>query len=264
MQRWWSRIVRHWPGLSRDSPAFFLLGSGVPAWRLWLATVVAAGALVAISRWSHSTAAGYGYGLAVFIAISWPLAVQVVQSLRWTEATWGQSLLLLGASLIMGRLADRWLGFNPQAPVMSKLSWPLAAKLLWEFPLLLPIENLLLLGALLALWKTVPRKDWRHRLAIAVGGAFLFGLWHVPFWGGWTLVTVGLSVLPWTLYLLATGDMLAPLVAHILMDGWSIIAQAAPERTFFRQHLVWTAIFAVLLGGAARSFLWDWRNNELR
>ncbi|MDA8193656.1 MAG: CPBP family glutamic-type intramembrane protease [Thermaerobacter sp.] len=260
-RRRWLQALRRWPGVTGDGPAFVGLADNLRAGRVWAATLGGSAVLIGMAGATHSAAVGYGYGFAVFSALSWPLLPRVLHRLIWTELRLLQGLLLLLASVGLGSLGDALLGLNPQAGGLERMSWPLAAKLLWEFPLLLPVENLMLLGILVALWNSVQPRRWVDRLAVAMMGSLFFGLWHVPFWGWGTMLVVGLSVVPWSLYILATGDMVAPVVAHLLMDSLALLAIAAPSGSLAHRYAMPAVVLGVVLLGTGQSL---WRDVHYR
>lgn len=259
MGRRWRNAWRNWPGITGDSLAFKSLADGVSTSRTAWATLAGSVVLIVLSRTSHSPAVGYGYGFVVFASLSWPLVPRVLSRMRWHDATMIQGVLLLLASIALGSVGDRLLGFNPQAHSLNHLSWPVASKLLWSFPLLLPVENFMLLGGLLSLWNGFKPRTVLARVGVGLLAAWLFGLWHVPFWGWPTMWVVGLSVVPWTLYLLATGDMVAPIVAHLLMDTFSIMAVASPRGSLLHHYAIPVVVVAVLAVSAGHSFWKDFQ-----
>ena len=241
----WQKWIR-WPGLSSPDPLFLRYIGRVPTWRMVLATVLGGALVLLLGSAAHSSAVGYGYGGLIFIVVSWPLIRAVWRSLNWTDSTVWQTILLVIASLAMGAAADRMLGFNPQATKMHQISWPAGQHLLWQFPLVLPVENLILLGGIIFVWQLVRPRTAFDRFMVALVASLLFGLWHVPAWGGWTLLVIGLTVLPWALYILATGDMLVPILAHIVMDTLAVTATSAPKGSPVR-HFADPAILLMLL-----------------
>ncbi len=248
-----------WPGVLSPPPKTFdNLIPTIPMWRIFLATVAGSAAVLALSVLTKSSMAGYGYGAAIFAAISWPYVPALLKSVRWTDATIIQAVLVLFASLAMGDAAQKILGFNPQSHGLDKLNWTVAGRLLWQFPLVLPVENLLLIGAMGFLWKFVrPVSAWQ-RFGVAILASAFFGLWHVPFWGPWTMWTIGMSVLPWVVYMMATGDVLVPLVAHILMDTMAMVLTFGPHGSVL-VHYFWIGLATVLvLMGLSRSAYRDW------
>ncbi|MCY0865474.1 MAG: CPBP family glutamic-type intramembrane protease, partial [Sulfobacillus sp.] len=227
-----------------------------------LGTLLAATAVVGLGRLAHSSWAGYGYGGLIFLVITWPLGGWLWRHTRLTSATWGQTLLLVAASLAMGSAATHMLGFNPQAGGLSRLTPTAARQLLWQFPLVLPVENLVLLGGLIAVWQWVRPRGSGERLLVALVAALLFGLWHVPSWGGWTMLVIGLTVWPWTIYLFVTGDMLAPILAHVLLDVLAVLQKAWPVGA---NQLLWPGvILALLVFGLVFSLWFDWHRARLR
>lgn len=247
-----------WPGISSPDPLFLRYIGRIPTWRMVVATIVGGAMVLVIGSVAHSSAIGYGYGALLFIVISWPLIRGVWRSLQWTDATVWQSILLVIASLAMGSLGDRVLGFNPQSAKIHQISWPQGQHLLWQFPLVLPVENLILLGGLIAVWQIVRPRNWFERLMVALVAAFVFGLWHVPAWGGWTMLVIGMTVLPWVLYLMATGDMLVPILAHIVMDTLAVGSTVSPTGSWVH-HLIDPLILLLLLGlGLLWSLYREW------
>jgi len=248
--------------LSQPAPLFWQVNQIVPAWRMALGTLLAATAVVGLGRLAHSSWAGYGYGGLIFLVITWPLGGWLWRHTRFTSATWGQTLLLVAASLAMGSAATHMLGFNPQAGGLSRLTPTAARQLLWQFPLVLPVENLVLLGGLIAVWQWVRPRGSGERLLVALVAALLFGLWHVPSWGGWTMLVIGLTVWPWTIYLFVTGDMLAPILAHVLLDVLAVLQKAWPVGA---NQLLWPGvILALLVFGLVFSLWFDWHRARLR
>ncbi len=259
----WRRWIR-WPGISAPDPLFLRYVGRVPNWRIVLATVVGGLMVLVMGHAAHSSAIGYGYGGALFVLLSWPLMRAVVRSLVWTDSTIWQTILLVIASLAMGTVGDKMLGFNPQASKIHQITWPQGQHMLWQFPLVLPVENLILLGGLIAVWQLVRPKTAFERLMVAVVAAFVFGLWHVPAWGGWTMLVIGLTVLPWTLYLLATGDMMVPVLAHIVMDTLAVLGTAAPAESLSRK-MADPVLLLLLLGlGLMWSLYREWGDRRHR
>lgn len=257
----WNTWIR-WPGVTSPDPLFLRYIGRVPTWRMILATVAGGLLVLVMGHAAHSSAVGYGYGGVIFVALSWPLIRAVLRSLNWTDGTVWQAILLVIASLAMGTLGDKLLGFNPQLARMHQMTWPEGQHLLWQFPLVLPVENLVLLGGLIVVWQLVRPRSAFERLMVAVLAAFVFGLWHVPAWGGWTMLVIGLTVLPWTLYLLATGDMLVPIVAHIVMDTLAVAGTAAPHGSIFR-HFADPVLLLVLLAlGLMWSVIKEWQERR--
>ncbi|SMC06786.1 Abortive infection protein [Sulfobacillus thermosulfidooxidans DSM 9293] len=253
-------LQKFWPGVfSPPAQNFLQPMASIAAWRVFLATVMGGCAVLILGNVTKSSMAGYGYGAVLFTALSWPYVPQLLKTIHWTDMTIAQSLLLLIASIGLGEVAQRILGFNPQAQGMKHMNWPIAIHLLWQFPLVLPVENLLLIGSMAWLWKFLRPTSPGNRLGVAVLSAALFGLWHVPFWGGWTMWTISLSVLPWTLYMMATGDILVPLIAHILMDVIAMISTFAPPNSVII-HLLWPLLgIGLILLGLGHSLYQDWR-----
>ncbi|NMP22327.1 type II CAAX prenyl endopeptidase Rce1 family protein [Sulfobacillus harzensis] len=257
----WNRWIR-WPGISSPDPLFLRYIGRVPTWRMVLATAAGGLMVLVMGQAAHSSAVGYGYGGIFFVALSWPLLRAIVRSLNWTDGTIWQTVLLVIASLAMGAVGDKILGFNPQAAKMHQISWPEGQHLLWQFPLVLPVENLVLLGGLVAVWQIVRPRTAFERMMVAILAAFVFGLWHVPAWGGWTMLVIGLTVLPWTLYLLATGDMLVPILAHIVMDTLAVTGTAAPTHSLLRHLADPVLLLALLVLGLAWSILRERRERR--
>lgn len=244
-------------GWSLPASSFWMYVDRTAGGRLWLATLCGGAGVLLISRWSHSSAAGYGYGGLLFLVLSWPLGRHVWRALRWRPATIPFAILLVIASVGMGSWGDWLLGFNPQATGMHRFSGLFAQKLLWQFPLLLPVENLILLGGLIALWQTVrPRGRWEG-IMVAIAAAFLFGLWHVPAWGGWTMVSIGLTVIPWTVYLVATGDMVVPMVAHVVMDTMAVLGTSVPKASVWHVLALPALLVALLVLGLVGALMGD-------
>jgi hypothetical protein len=258
MRTWRHRLKRLDRVLS--NPTYLRLVGQVPTWRLMLATALAGFGVVLVAHWARSAVIGYAYGGLLFLLFTWPLGLTVWRSLRWTEATVGQSLLLALASWAMGTAATLALGFNPQAARLSRMRWPEALHLLWQFPLVLPVENLVLLGGLISLWQWVRPLNGLDRLMVAATAAFLFGLWHVPAWGGWTMVVIGLTVLPWAVYLMATGDFLAPMLAHIWLDVMAVVSAAAASAPDWRRFVSPGLFLVAMLVGLSYSLYRDWRH----
>lgn len=259
----WKPGIR-WPGVSSPDPLFLRYVGRVPTWRLVAATALGGLMVLIMGHAAHSSAVGYGYGGLIFVLLSWPLIRGVLYSLNWTDSTVWQAMLLVIASLAMGTVGDRILGFNPQAAKMHQITWPEGQHLLWQFPLVLPVENLVLLGGLIAVWQIVRPRTAFERLMVAVLAAFVFGLWHVPAWGGWTMLVIGLTVLPWTLYLLATGDMLVPVVAHIVMDTLAVTGTAAPAHSLLRHFADPVLLLSLLMLGLIWSVLREWQERHRR
>lgn len=259
----WQRWIR-WPGITSPDPLFLRYVGRVPTWRLVFATLVGGLMVLIMGRAAHSSAVGYGYGGLLFLIISWPLIRAVVRSMVWTDGTVWQTVLLVIASLAMGSLGDKMLGFNPQATKIHQISWPEGQHLLWQFPLVLPVENLILLGGLVAVWQLVRPRSAFERFMVAVVAAFVFGLWHVPAWGGWTMLVIGLTVLPWTLYLLSTGDMLVPVLAHIVMDTLAVIGSAAPHGSLLRRMADPSLLLILLVMGLMWSLYREWMDRRHR
>ncbi len=254
------RFAQYWPGvLSPPPPQFLSLIQPVSMLRLFVATVVGSCAVLVLSPLTKSSMAGYAYGALLFTALSWPFVPKILTTARWTEATLGQSVLVLIASTALGDVAQRLLGFNPQQSGLDRMTWHGAARMLWQFPLVLPVENLLLIGAMAFLWQFLrPSSAWQ-RFGVALLAAALFGLWHVPFWGPWTMWTIGMSVLPWVLYMMATGDIVVPLVAHILMDTMAMVLTFGPSGSLWVRYFWILAALTMIMAGLGRSLYRDWR-----
>lgn len=249
----------YWPGVfGPPPPGFQTLVGPLPLWRLFLATALGSIAVLVLSHWSKSSLAGYSYGFLLFTLISWPFVPQIVKTARWRDATVAESLLLLVASMALGAFAQKILGFNPQQPGLSRMNWQTAVRMLWQFPLVLPVENALLIGAMATVWKFLrPTTAWQ-RGGVAMLTAALFGLWHVPFWGPWTMWTIGLSVLPWVLFMMATGDVVVPLLAHILMDTMAMVLTFGPSRSFAVHDFWLVGMTMLIVLGLTASVIRDW------
>ncbi|PSR21224.1 MAG: abortive infection protein [Sulfobacillus acidophilus] len=260
--RWQQRI--RWPGISSSDPHFLRFVGLAPTWRLIVATVAASATVLIMGSVARSSTVGYGYGGVFFVIVSWPLVRPVLRSLQWTDATIWQTILLVIASLAMGAAAQKILGFNPQSGRLQHLPWSSGQHLLWQFPLVLPVENLVLLGGLVALWQLIRPRSGFERFMVGLVAAGVFGLWHVPVWGGWTLVVVSLTVFPWTVYLLATGDMLVPMLAHLAMDTLAVLSTAAPERAWFRVFVDPILLLSLLALGLMWSVYQEWRERHAR
>lgn len=257
----WTRWVR-WPGISSPDPAFLRFVGRVPAWRMALATVLGGCLVLLLGTAAKSGPVGYGYGGAAFVVISWPLFRGVLRSLKWTDATVWQTVLLVIASTGMGALGDKLLGFNPQASRLHHITWPQGQHMLWQFPMILPVENLILLGGLVAAWQWIRPRSGFERFMTAVAAAAVFGAWHVPAWGGWTLVVIGLTVLPWTVYILATGDMLVPILAHIVLDTVAVIATVAPTQSLLHRLVDPLTLLGLLAAGLTWSLYREWQERR--
>jgi hypothetical protein len=257
----WIKRIR-WPGISVPDPVFLRYVGLVPTWRLGLATVGGGALVLLLGRVSHSGPVGYGYGGLVFVLLSWPLGRMVVRSWQWTDATVWQASLLVIASLAMGSVGQRLIGFNPQAAGMRHMTWPQGQQLLWQFPLVLPVENLVLLGGLVVAWQIVRPRGALDRLMVALLAAFVFGFWHVPAWGGWTMVVIGLTVLPWVIYIVGTGDMVVPVVAHVVMDTLAVIGTTAPPASLARRFADPIMLLSLLLIGLLWSLFRQWQDRR--
>jgi hypothetical protein len=253
-------LSRAWPGIFTSPEVKFLQeAESINAWRLFIAVMVGSSLVLVLGKAAQSSSIGYGYGAVGFTVISWPFVPRILRGVRWTDTTIVQAVFLLIASLMLGDAAERILGFNPQASGLKHFDWKVAGHLLWQFPLVLPVENLLLVGAMGWLWKFLRPLTPGNRFGVALLGAALFGLWHVPFWGPWTMWTIGASVLPWTIYMLATGDLLVPVIAHILMDVIAVVSTFAPKTSFISQYF-WLLLIVVLITvGLSHSLYRDWR-----
>ncbi len=177
-------------------------------------------AIVLIGRWSRSVVTGDLYAAALLMFCLWPLIPFGIVNNKWPHGLWVRSVGLYLASVLMGRAATAFLGFNPQANVLSHWSGSVARGLLWQFPIVIPVENLLLVVFVLACRKLFGPS----RMAASVFPALAFGLLHVPFWGTWAWFSVGASVLPWTIYMVFSGDLWAPVVAHLVLDMTAVLA----------------------------------------
>ncbi len=259
----WRAWIR-WPGISSSDPSFLRYVDCVPTWRLMAATVGGGVLVLLVGRAAHSPTIGYGYGGLFFVFGSWPLMRVVGRASVWTDATVWQTILLVIASVAMGHLGSRILGFNPQAGRIHSLGWAQGKRLLWGFPLLLPVENLILLGGLVALWQAIKPRTALDRVLVAIAAAFVFGFWHVPVWGFWTMPVIGMTVLPWSLYLLATGDMLVPVLAHIAMDALAVIGALAPKESLWRHLGDPILLLALFVGGLMLSLYREWFNGSRR
>ncbi len=248
-----------WPGIFSPPAAEFLQAvEYVSGWRLFMATVAGSLLVLIMGQTAQSSSVGYCYGVIGFSVISWPFVPRIIERVRWTEGTIFQAVLVLIASMVLGDAAQRILGFNPQASGLKHMNWTIAVHLLWQFPLVLPVENLLLIGAMGWLWKFLRPKTPGNRFGVALLSAAFFGLWHVPFWGPWTMWTIGLSVLPWTIYMLATGDFLVPVIAHVLMDVIAVVLTFSPKDSFI-SHYFWPLLAGgLILLGLSYSLYRDW------
>lgn len=257
-RRHWFR----WPGITAATPLFLRYAGQVQTWRLVAATAGGGLIVLLMGRAAHSGTVGYGYGGLFFLLLAWPLMRTVGRALLWSDATVWQTVLLVIASVAMGHVGTRLLGFNPQAGRIHHLSWPQGQRLLWQFPLVLPVENLILLGGLVALWQLVKPRTSLDRILVAMGASLLFGVWHVPVWGLATMIVIGLTVLPWTLYLLATGDMLAPVLAHIILDALAVIGALSPTHSLWRHFTDPVLLVGLLVSGLAWSLYREWRERH--
>lgn len=224
--------------------------------RLFLAVLSGTIAIIWLSAWSHNAVVGYGYGAILFSAISWPFVPRLARHLFWPRHLLTKSVAILMLSILTGSLGDLILGRNPQAAGLSQFNWTIAKQLLWQFPLVLPVENLLLIGAMVAFIRLVQVKTTTQAVTGAILAAFFFGLWHVPFWGWGTLLTIGLTVVPWTLYMMLTGDVLVPVVAHVMMDGLAMLSNFAPNAVVRQGSLLWL-VLAALVWNALKSWWHD-------
>ncbi len=251
---------RAWPGVfSPPARKFVQAVELTSALRLFVAMAAGSVLVLMLGKAAQSSVVGYCYGGLGFTLISWPFVPGILKTIRWTDTTIVQVVLVLIASMVLGEAAQRVLGFNPQASGMKRMDWTTAVHLLWQFPVVLPVENLLLIGAMGWLWKVLRPDTPANRFGVVLFSAALFGLWHVPFWGPWTMWTIGVSVLPWSMYMLATGDFLVPVVAHILMDMIAVITAFAPRNSFVI-HFFWPLlIVALIVLGLGHSLYRDWR-----
>ena len=188
--------------------------------RVVLGVILGPLAIVWIGRWSGSVVTGDLYAAALLLFCLWPLIPFGIVGNQWPQRLWARSLGLYLASVLMGRAATEFLGFNPQANVLSHWSWSLARALLWQFPIAIPVENLLLVVFVVGCRKLFGPS----RMAASVFPALAFGLLHVPFWGAWAWFSVGASVLPWTIYMVFSGDLWAPVIAHLVLDMTAVFA----------------------------------------
>lgn len=234
-------------------------GSGT---RLFGATLVGTLAILWVSKISHSSIVGYAYGAGLFTVLSWPFMPRLLgQVQRRTPHVMEKALGLLMVSLACGALGGMILGYNPQASGLREFNWLLAQKLLWQFPLVLPVENLLLLGALLSFVRISGARKISSLMLMAVIAAAFFGLWHVPFWGWGTLLTIGFTVLPWTVYMILTGDVIVPVVTHVMMDTAAMVVNFAPSH-WVRGGFMMALVVLVLIWAVARSWWRDWRTTR--
>lgn len=190
-----------------------------PRWRLAGGLLAAAIIMVGVAHLSASVVVADLYAALALGILSWPWLRTVASSLRMpTRLPW-KILLLFLTSVGMAHAANAFLGFNPQAHVTIRWHWATIHPLLWQFPLALPVENLVLLGLLVLGLQVWPRSTYRASIMAAIA----FGLLHVPFWGGWVWFPVAASVLPWVLYMRISGDLVAPLAAHLLLDSLAVM-----------------------------------------
>lgn len=206
--------------------------------------------MVVLGGYSRSILVGDGYGLILSAGLSWPLIRGLGDGVRLRPGIFWRSLALFLASLAASTAAVVFLGFNPQAARLEAIGWAEARALLWRFPLALPVENwmlVLFLTALGALSSDRGRSSGRALYA-AGAAAVAFGLLHVPYWGGWAWFPVAASVLPWTIYMTWTGDLLAPLVAHLVLDMsvalalWPRLAPLHGLAPLAAASLLWAAL----------------------
>ena len=248
-----------WRQFSHGYQRFLGLVPMVSGTRLFLASTAGILIILSSSSWAHDVVVGYGYGAVVFTIVSWPFVPHLVRHLSWPSHLLIRAVGLLILSILSGSLGEVILGRNPQAAGLRQFNWGIAQKLLWQFPLVLPVENLLLIGILAALWRLVrPRGSWTIIL-LAITSAFVFGLWHVPFWGWGTLLTIGLTVVPWTLYIIATGDLVVPMATHLLMDGLAMVSNFSPNPLLRHSALV-LVVVAAIVWGALSSWWQDLRS----
>ncbi len=253
----WLQALRPGIGIPANYDLIWAMES-IATGRLFVATVIGSLAVLILGRVTQSSVTGYAYGALLFTVVSWPYVPRLIKTVRWTDMTIVQSVLVLVASLTLGDAAQRILGFNPQASGMKQMNWMTARHLLWQFPLVLPVENLLLVGAMAWLWKFLRPNRSVTRIAVSVLSAALFGLWHVPFWGIWTMWTIGMSVLPWVIYMIMTGDIIAPLIAHILMDTIAVILSFGPHDSLI-VRLFWPLLgTSLILLGLGYAVYQDW------
>lgn len=247
-----------WRQFSQGYQRFLGLVPMVSGTRLFLASTAGILIILSSSSWAHDVVVGYGYGAVVFTIVSWPFVPHLVRHLSWPSHLLTRAVGLLILSILSGSLGEVILGHNPQAAGLRQFNWGIAQKLLWQFPLVLPVENLLLIGILAALW----RLGRPHRplgiILLAITSAFVFGLWHVPFWGWGTLLTIGLTVVPWALYIVVTGDLVVPVATHLLMDGLAMVSNFSPSPLMRHGALV-LVVIAALVWGALSSWWQDLR-----
>ena len=72
------------------------------------------------------------------------------------------------------------------------------------------------------------------------------------------MVVIGMTVLPWTLYLLATGDMLGPVLAHIVMDALAVVGALSPKHSLWRHVGDPLLLVALLVLGLLWSLYREW------
>lgn len=243
-------------GLGIDG--FIRLVPTVSGTRLFGSTLISTLVVLWLSRMSASSVVGYAYGAGVFTILSWPFLPHVLRQVRWGRRVVERALGLLVVSLTFGALVGFILGYNPQAHGLSELNWLIAQKLLWQFPLVLPVENLLLLGVLVGFVRITGSRKIIPLLVNACLAAGFFGLWHVPFWGWGTLLTIGLTVLPWTVYMVMTGDVIVPVITHLMMDTTAMVVNFAPSH-WIREGFMAALIVAILAWAVVRSWWEDWQ-----
>lgn len=207
--------------------------------------------MVAFGIWSRSVLVGDGYGLMLSVGLSWPFARRLGKGLSVPCGLFWRSLLLFVASLVTSTAAVAFLGFNPQAARLSSVGWAEARALIWRFPLALPVENWILVLFLAAFGAIArDRQGLANRVpfAAATAAALAFGVLHVPYWGGWAWFPVAASVLPWTVYMTMSGDLIAPVIAHVLLDMsvalalWPRLHAFASGATLVAGGILWVAL----------------------
>lgn len=246
---------------TRNFMRLVLPGSGT---RLFGATLVGTLAILWVSKVSQSSVVGYAYGAGLFTLLSWPFMPRLLRQVHWrTSHVMEKALGLLMVSLACGALGGVILGYNPQASGLGEFNWLLAQKLLWQFPFVLPVENLLLLGALASFVRISGARTAPSLMVMAIVAAAFFGLWHVPFWGWGTLLTISFTVLPWTLYMTLTGDVVVPVVTHVMMDTAAMVVNFAPSH-WVRGGFMMALVVMVLIWAVVRSWWRDWRTTRAR
>ncbi|MCY0880507.1 MAG: hypothetical protein OWS74_00780, partial [Firmicutes bacterium] len=188
---------------------------------------------------------------AIFALGTWPWMGQIVHTLKWPRQAWAWVLVLWQGAEVSGQMGSWLIGFNPQFAQMKRLTWPVAVHLLWQFPLELPIENLLLLGLIAAAWRFLRPHSRYEALSAAFLGALAFASWHMFTWNSWVVVPLTLGVLPWTIYLVMTGDMIVPIIAHILFDMEGTLSIVLPA------HIMATgSIFLLVMAALSLGVIW--------